>query len=112
MSVADLTDLPRVAVRVAVFDDPTVEVVTLKVAVLLPAGTNTVVGALANEDEFVILMVAPSSAGSWSRVIVPVMGNEVPPVTLVGAIVKDLMTGGTVPELANALKSSTPHPVV
>jgi hypothetical protein len=90
--VADLV-LSRKAVMVTVVLDETVNVVMLKLAEVWPAGTVTMPGALATA----LLLVArvtdlpPAGAGEL-RNTVPVA--FVPPLTLVGLMVRDCKSGG------------------
>ena len=72
----------QAAVIVEVVDDVTVVVVTLNVAVVLPADTVTPVGTVAEELLLESATEIPPAGAAALRVTVPV--EELPPVTLVG----------------------------
>src|SRR5215212_9302258 len=83
-SLAARAEPERVAVIVAFACDDTADVVTVKAAVAVPAGTMTVFGTLAAAASDVSVTLTPPSAATPSRAIVPLAG--VPPVTWVGLI--------------------------
>ena len=78
---------PRPAVIVATVWASTPEVVTLKVADTLPAGTLTVVGTVAAWLSEESVIVTPAGPASPTSVTVPV--DEVPPRTVVGLNMSD-----------------------
>lgn len=78
-------DPPEVPVIVAVVVDVTAAVVTLKVAVLRPAGTSTVDGTVAEAEFELKLTVMPPDGEMPLRVTVPVEFD--PPKTVLGETV-------------------------
>lgn len=86
-----MVDVPKVAVIVAVTVVSTVEVFTVNVVEVAPAGIVIVVGIVASAELELSVMVYPPAGAAPPRVTVPV--EEDPPVTLVGFNVNELMLG-------------------
>src|SRR3954470_5184578 len=79
----------------------TVLVVTVNVAVVLPAGTVTLAGTVATEVLLLLsITVAPPTGALAVRVTVPV--EFVPPLTLVGLTVREVSVGGVIVREAEA----------
>jgi hypothetical protein len=99
VKVAVLDALANVAVIVTEVEEETARLVTVKVAVVLPAATVTEAGTVA-ADVLLLDKVTtdPPVGAAPDRVIVP--ADVVPPVTEVGFRVKELKAGGATVNIA------------
>lgn len=88
VSVADFVTPPYLADRVTVRVKYTLTVVTVNVALVLPAGTVTVAGVVAEEELSLSETVIPPLGAAPLNVTLPC--ELLPPLTLVGLRVREL----------------------